>query len=339
MTPISLSLQNLYAELLDAHLAQPHGEVMGAPFKRDINGSTHWYANMRGPNGQPIQRYIGPDTPHIHDTVLPGLTASRTDRKAFETTAKQHVAALRQAGALALDITSGSLLNNFAKAGVFRLGGVLVGTHAFRLYGLILGVNWRTQDIGVTGDVDVASFTKLSVALEDAAEPSLPDILSGLNYETAPSLTPQTPTSWRKKTGTPFTVDFITPAMKEEQRPEQLPTLDVWAQGLHFLNFLIRDPMPAVALYREGVLVQIPTPERYAIHKLIVSQRRPASATVKVRKDLRQAEMLITTLAELRPYELTQIYHSARHEGPKWAKALDSALSARPQLLEILDAE
>ncbi|PQA89249.1 GSU2403 family nucleotidyltransferase fold protein [Hyphococcus luteus] len=44
----------------------------------------------------------------------------------------------------------------------------------------------------------------------------------------------------------------------------------VQAPGLTFLIFLIRDPISAVAPYRDGVLVQIPQPERVATHKLIV---------------------------------------------------------------------
>ncbi|WP_269746877.1 GSU2403 family nucleotidyltransferase fold protein [Oceanibaculum pacificum] len=34
------------------------------------------------------------------------------------------------------------------------------------------------------------------------------------------------------------------------------------------------EPIPAAVIYRRGILVQIPRPERFAIHKLIVSERR-----------------------------------------------------------------
>ena len=41
--------------------------------------------------------------------------------------------------------------------------------------------------------------------------------------------------------------------------------LGVSAQALHHLNYLIAEPIQAAVLYRSGVLVQIPRPERYAI--------------------------------------------------------------------------
>ncbi len=44
--------------------------------------------------------------------------------------------------------------------------------------------------------------------------------------------------------------------------------LGAGATPLHFLEFLIRDSMRAVALYNSGVPVTIPTPARYAVHKL-----------------------------------------------------------------------
>jgi len=45
------------------------------------------------------------------------------------------------------------------------------------------------------------------------------------------------------------------------QRP--LIALGVSAQALHHLNYLIAEPIHAAVLYRSGVLVQIPRPERY----------------------------------------------------------------------------
>ena len=46
-----------------------------------------------------------------------------------------------------------------------------------------------------------------------------------------------------------------------------------------------------------SVLVRVPVPERFAIHKLIVSQLRHKSSS-KPEKDLRQAAALIEALAE-----------------------------------------
>lgn len=49
-------------------------------------------------------------------------------------------------------------------------------------------------------------------------------------------------------------VDFLAPRMQGKSEIVRLEPLKVYAQTLPFLNFLIADPIPAVALYRSGVL-------------------------------------------------------------------------------------
>src|SRR5690606_30014321 len=108
-----------------------------------------------------------------------------------------------------------------------------------------------------------------------------------------------------------------TPAFGEEGM-RKLAALGVTAQALHHLNYLIADPIPAVVLYRSGVLVQIPRPERFAIHKLIVADRREARDRIKAEKDRRQARFLIEALSEDRPEDLREAYKDALSRGPKW---------------------
>jgi hypothetical protein len=43
------------------------------------------------------------------------------------------------------------------------------------------------------------------------------------------------------------------------------------SQPLRFLDFLIYDALPAALLHGGGILVNVPRPERYALHKLIVA--------------------------------------------------------------------
>ena len=57
--------------------------------------------------------------------------------------------------------------------------------------------------------------------------------------------------------------------------PKSYPRLNTDAQPLRFLDFLIRDPEPTVILHGPGIYVHVPAPARYAVHKLIVSHRRP----------------------------------------------------------------
>ena len=55
------------------------------------------------------------------------------------------------------------VIRSLADAGVFRNGGVLLGTHAFQAAGLMLGVSW-TIDAARTADIDLAVH-KVSVAI------------------------------------------------------------------------------------------------------------------------------------------------------------------------------
>jgi hypothetical protein len=118
----------------------------------------------------------------------------------------------------------------------------------------------------------------------------------------------------------------------------KLESLDVWAQSLHFLNYLIADPIPAVALYRAGILVRIPKPERYAIHKLIVAQRRQSGNLAKRRKDMAQAAALIEALAEDRPSELRQAYQAAMDAGPEWRATIKASLAGMSASRTALEA-
>ena len=105
----------------------------------------------------------------------------------------------------------------------------------------------------------------------------------------------------------------------------------------NYLNFLIAEPIPAVALYRSGVLVQIPRPERFAIHKLIVADRRRGGPDqAKARKDRGQAAFLVQVLAEDRPEDLRDAYRDALSRGPRWRARIGASLARMPQTDEIL---
>ena len=61
------------------------------------------------------------------------------------------------------------------------------------------------------------------------------------------------------------------------------------------------------------MLVQVPRPERYAVHKLIVADRRTTGVDrLKSIKDREQAAFLIEALAQDRPDELKEAFAEAR---------------------------
>jgi hypothetical protein len=76
--------------------------------------------------------------------------------------------------------------------------------------------------------------------------------------------------------------------------------------------------------------VQIPRPEAYAIHKLIVANRRQGPDQLKSRKDRAQAALLIQALAEDRPDELREAYEDAMGRGPQWRAHIEATLKRMP---------
>lgn len=336
MRPIPLTLQTLYQDLLEAHLDRPPEEMAGSPHLRETGGKSFWYVTVRAPGGKHRQHFIGPDDQSTRERIE-RWKAARDDARAFRVLASEKAAALRAARLPAFDMTTGKVLRALAQAGAFRLGGVLVGTHAFRLYDFELGMRVSSDATAITGDIDVAAFERLSLSVEDHADPELPTVLRDLGMSPIGSLNHKKPTRWRM-TASDFVVDFLAPSFDDKEGPQKLEALGVWAQGLHFLNFLIRDPIPAVAIYREGVLVQIPRPERYAIHKLIVSARRRGPGQAKAEKDLAQARALIAALSNVRPAELKAAYEEAVAEGKAWAEAVEHSLKRDPSIREMLEA-
>lgn len=336
MKPIPLTVQTLYQDLLQAHLDRPPEEMAGSPHLRTIGGKAFWYVSVRGPGGAHRQRFIGPDDEKTR-TRIERWKSVRDDARAFRASASQKAGALRAARLPALDMTTGKVLRAFAQAGAFRLGGVLVGTHAFRLYDFELGARISSNATAITGDIDVASFEKLSVSVDDYTSPELTEILSILGLSPVGSLDLKKPTRWRM-IDSDLVVDFLAPSFDETEGPQKLEAFGVWAQGLHFLNFLIRDPIPAVGLYREGVLLQIPRPERYAVHKLIVAARRTGPNRAKAEKDLQQARALIAALSESRPSDLIIAFDDANSRGKAWRDAIETSLKRAPDVRTMLEA-
>ena len=331
---LPISVHNTYVDLREAHQMRTITDLDGTPAKKTLPRGEYWYARRRI-GDRIVERYIGPDNEETRRRIGQ-LTAEREDRKAFEKRCSLLVAQLRAAGLPALDRDTGKVLGAVAKCGAFRLGATLVGTHAFRLYDAELGVILPAQ-LGGTQDIDLAAFENLKLVINDTVDPTLAETFFALGLEAVPGLDRRNrPTRWRMRAGGAM-VDFLAPKMQDRDDIVKLEPLGVFAQALPFLNFLIADPIPAVALYREGVLVQVPRPERYAVHKLIVAERRSGVGAAKAVKDRAQAAALIEILAADRPGELAAAWQTAHAAGPAWREALDAARRRQPDVVAQID--
>jgi hypothetical protein len=315
----------LYAELVEQLTAlearRAIGHAQGSFVTKTIKGQTYLYFQQSLPGGRPRQVYVGPRSPALDAVVrqfADGRAEVATDRAAIE----RLCALLRAGGASVTDSASGRVLGALADAGVFRLGGVLVGTHAFVAIGNMLGVRWehgllRTQDIDVAGDA------VLGVAVPDL-QADIPAALESLRigFLPVPGLSARSPSTSFKVRGRSLRVDLVTPATGRPRGPVVIRRFKAAAEPLAYLEYVLERPASAAVIDGAGVLVHVPDPARFALHKLIVARRRPPTWQAKRDKDLRQAAQLVELLAEDRPGDLAAARAAITARGAGWKKAL-----------------
>ena len=334
----ALILQTAYAELLDRCRATAFELAFqedGSFVPKTIKGKRYWYFQKKSDEGRE-QKYVGPETPELLKQI-----AQHRQRRDDERERRALVSTLVRSFGLPRPIKEiGDIVAALAKAGVFRLRGVLVGTVAYQTYSSMFGVRLR-QTILQTGDIDIAQFQNVSVAVEEQIPPVL-DLLTDVDetFRPAPHLHEKNVTSYVANNG--FRVDFLTPNEgKDTDIPRPLRAFQTDAEPLRFLDFLIFDPEPAVLLHDAGIYVLVPSPQRFAIHKLIVSRRRQQGAA-KQDKDVQQSAALLDVLNEKRPYELKSAWEEAYGRGPAWQRLLCEGLasisaSTRDKVLRIVD--
>jgi hypothetical protein len=327
---LPLVIQTSYSELLDQlRLAAISDFSIGSTFrKRSVSGKDYWYVQEpTGPTGRPPERYVGPDTDERRALIE---TAQRA--KADADARKAIRRSLAGAGLPEPDALTASVIEALAAAGVFRLRGVIVGTVAFQTYSGLLGVRLPGAAIR-TGDLDLAQDYGVSVGLDDALATSLLDVLQTVDpqFRPVPALAgPNVAATYARPGG--YRVDVLTTNRgRDRDAPVRLPSLKSDAVPLRYLDFLLKDAVEAAVLTRYGALVQVPAPERYAVHKLIVSVMRKAEgpSAVKADKDIVQAGLLIDALvAKRREDDLAASLTEAAARGASWRQALLKA-SAR----------
>lgn len=322
-----LILQTTYAELLDRCANAAFSEAFtaqGTFVAKTVKGRRYWYFQAGSSDGR-TQRYVGPETPELLERIgrHKELRDDIRERRALVSTL------VRSFGIPRPVPDTGNIIAALATAGVFRLRGVLVGTVAFQTYQAMLGVRLPAAPVQ-TGDVDIAQFKTVSVAVEDNTPPVL-DVLKEVDktFRPVPHVVDgRRVASYTAKGG--MRVDFLTPNEGEDTgEPQSLPALQTDAQPLRFLDYLIYEPEPAVIMHHAGIYVHVPAPARFAVHKLILSRRR-REGEAKRGKDIKQAEALLRALADIRPHDLKEAWDEARKRGPKWRQLLDEGLSDVP---------
>jgi len=297
-----------------------------------VKGRAYWYFEYPTDDGDK-RRYVGPES----DNEITARVKRHKEIKDDIRERRRLVGMLLRSGGMASpDRFAGEVTKALAGAGLFRLRAVLIGSVAFGCYSGLLGVRLPNTAIQ-TGDADFAQDFAISAGVED----SLPPILEVLQSVDPTFRAVQHQADKAKVVAfvnsVAYRVEFLTSNRGSDEhtgKPSPMPALGgASAENLRFLDFLIYEPVRTVLLHREGVSVNVPAPERYAVHKLIVSSRRLTDAPGRAKrdKDLLQASMLSEALVETKQgYALADAYQEAWDRGPSWREGIAAGLAMMP---------
>jgi hypothetical protein len=320
-TELPVAAATAYAQLQTAalgfELARDVSHLHGSFSTKQVKGKLHWYFSFREPDQRIRQIYVGPDGDALRRLVEKAQEAAPIDR--LKPLAKSAIAL----GCTPTQRKHLGVILRLNEFGFFRAGGVLVGTHAFLAYANQLAVKWRDSE--QTSDVDLAhAGHNVSIALPATVTATPHAALTTMEQGFLPLVQYRgsAGASYRHRDEPEFQIDFLTPRTSNSEEPITIDHLDVALQPLRFMEFSLEDVQQATLFDPTGrsVVVSIPAPQRYAVHKLMVVGERTGSFRAKVSKDLAQAAALLEYFASTDPEPVVAAWRDALGRGPGWRK-------------------
>lgn len=326
------SLTTQYSELMQ-NCVQPLSDGSNLSFKSKlINGKRYWYLYISLGSSR-REHYLGEESPELLDRIDDEKAAwdSNADDRELR---RRLVNMLIAGGMTSLNRDEGKILTLLERNGVFLAGAALVGTTAFRAYANMLGVLWASGT--GTQDVDIAADNRYSLALPRPKHSrNLGQLIldSGMGYLEVPALNRKQPSTSFKIRNKDFRIDVLAPLRgRESSRPLKLEDFGTFATPLRHLDYLLEDIQVAVLLYEHGIMINVPSPGRFAIHKCVISQRRAAADAAKTRKDLSQAAQIFQVLLEIRPADISIAFDAAQKRSDEFVESFLAGL-------KLIDAE
>lgn len=304
--------QAIYSDLLDLAIRAEAERVRrqipaGAFVSKEIAAQRYWYL-QESAGGSRRQRYLGAETESLLDWMR-HVEVAREELRPDDAQRARLVDMAVAGGSDREPAAVARALKLLSELGVFRLGAVLVGTRAFRAYGPMLGARLPSR-AAQTQDIDVAFGAAVALALGADEQVAVSDAIrnAGMDFHAVPELDSRLPSTSFKIRGRELRIGFLTPArsrgLGSGGRPVEIRALGVHATPLPFLEFLLEGAIDAVLMAFSGVLVRVPDPGRFALHKLWLAAQRPISQSNRAAKDRQQALQLLEVLLEDRASDL-----------------------------------
>lgn len=318
---LPLAVQTLHSELLERlrvhEMERRFGHLAGAFSQKRVEGQPYWYfRTSEGAHGR-TEHFIGPDTPDTQ-RLMASYEAHRREAQAFMEETSRMAEMLRHGGVQVADAVTSKVVQALAAAGVFRQGAVLVGTHAYMVLGNLLGVRWGAAS--TTQDLGLAAFRTLHIAVSRVeSSANIWGTLEALEmgFLPTPRLDPKTPSTSYHIRNKELRVDFLTTGSRRGPNPPAifLPRFQAAARPMVGMDYLIREFVPGVQVGSGAVLVNVPDPARFGLHKLVVAALRPTVELAKARKDVVQAREVLDVLMQDRPGSVELAAEALREAG------------------------
>ena len=329
MTPQSLMAQTAYAELLERLLSFEYSRnianLKGSFAEKMVKGRPYVYYQYRDASSDVKQIYLGPKTPELEQMI-----ANAADLRAQDAGNQEELSKLARAfvaaGGIPLLSSHGKIIRELADSGVFRVGGILIGTQAFTAIGNLLGVQFE-HGAQKTMDIDIAKGN-IHIAFPEV-QADLPAALRRLEmgFLPVPPFDHNAPsTSYSIKRGE-IRVDIVTAQTNEKTAPVKINSMNAYAQPLRFLDYILENPAKCAIPTEPPILANVPDPARFAFHKLLVSQERHVTQQTKVVKDVQQAEQILDALLELRIHDIKPAYDEMIDRGKGWSSRLVAGIA------------
>jgi hypothetical protein len=317
-TDLSPAAQTNFGELFEqaraAALNRSVSDLPGSFNKKFVKGRDYWYWQVRDLQGVNRQVYLGPDDERLARLIelqAHGRAAGGTDLGPL-------AAACSSLGCMTVIPQHFAVINRMAEYGLFRAGGVLIGTHAFIAMANMLGVRWTSG--WRTSDVDVAHAGKnVSLALAQNTGADMHDAITSLEMGFLPQHSLASgPGATYITARKDIRIDLLTTAGRKADAYRYEP-LNVSLQPLKFMEFSLEKTTQTVLLSGEqAVAVNVPSPMRFAMHKLVIMGEREVAFQMKIGKDAAQVAALVQYGLARSPSALKAAAADLMSRGPGW---------------------
>jgi len=249
-------------------LAMLTGLPRGSIRKKASKGRTYYYLQFRH-KGKVVQQYLGRTYPAELAQQVEKRRAIRSQLREIRRALKL----LRERQSEDILAPIRELVGALAREGLWEAGAEVVGSWCFRIYQAFLGVGAfpvRTDDLDIL------------VPIPWRGPPlDLADLLRRMGF--SETITPDASTVYHRPG---IRVEFLSAARgRGGEKATRVGSLGIWPQMLRFMDMLLDNPLPIKIM--AGVIVKVPAPPAFMLHKLLICGRRTKEH--KRAKDMAQA--------------------------------------------------